>query len=227
MPCRTCFITGTDTDAGKTWATLALMQAVREAGHRVAGMKPLASGASLKDGRLVNDDAEQILALCSQAHNYDDINPYPLERPVSPGFAARQADVVISLERLVRAARHLQKDADFLFIEGVGGWRVPWGDGVQARDLVRALKIPVILVVGLRLGCINHALLTAEALAFDDVPMLGWLASRVDPDYQDSEATLDLLAAALDAPGLGVLPHLAALDPQTLAVNINVQDMNR
>lgn len=158
------FITGTDTGIGKTWFTISLMEALKDEGHQVSGMKPIAAGAGRIDGRLVNEDARLIMQHCSKPTNYELINPFVYELPIAPHIAASQQDGCIGLDQIISCYERLASDSEKVVVEGVGGWRVPISDKISAVDLVRELDLGVIMVVGIRLGCINHALLTAEAI---------------------------------------------------------------
>jgi len=210
MAARGVFITGTDTGCGKTRASLVLMAALKQRGRVVAGMKPVASGCTRIDGGLVNDDAAQIRAACSRELPYELINPCALAEPMSPNFAAARAGRRITLAPLLAAYAALARDADRIVVEGVGGWRVPLSDQLGVPDLVAALDLPVVLVVGLRLGCINHALLSAAAVAADGARLCGWIANGVDPDYDTARETVDYLIQTINAPLLGQIPFLDA-----------------
>lgn len=205
--CNSFFITGTDTGIGKTYTTITLMRKLAASGKRVAGMKPIASGASMISGALKNEDALLIQAECSMRHDYDMINPFTMALPISPNIAADIEQLDINLDVISSRAQALQKEVDFLFVEGIGGWRVPWSDSLQARDLVQDLNIPVLLTVGLYLGGINHALLTAEALEADAVSVAGWVANQIRPDYEKEEASIEYLEKSLPWPCLGRLDH--------------------
>ena len=215
------FITATDTGVGKTWATLALMEALRLQGMNVAGMKPVAAGCEETEHGLRSADAILIQAHASQYHDYALINPYAYRPPVAPHVAAERANINIDFSCIAGAYRKIAAGADCVLVEGIGGWRVPLGQDRTLVDLVRFLGLPVVLVVGLRLGCINHALLSAECLQADKITLCGWLANRLEPDYLETEKTLGLLERHIPAPCLGVLPHLAFLDPVTLAAHVD------
>ena len=209
------FVTGTDTGAGKTRVTLGLMAAAQARGLVVNGMKPVASGSDREDGQLRNADAVQIRSRCSAPVSYRQVNPYAFEEAVAPHVAARKAQVDVELETLAAAYYSLAEGADKVIVEGVGGWRVPLADGIQTEDLVRRLELSVILVVGLRLGCINHALLTAESINAAGVPFAGWLANGICREYAEKQATLDYLREHIAAPCLGEIPWMARSDPET------------
>lgn len=216
------FITGTDTEAGKTWFTLALMRAFQARGMKVAGMKPVASGCEETVAGLRNADALSIQAQSSTANEYAAINPYAFRPPVAPHIAAALVDTEIDINCITRAYAVLSKQNDVVVVEGIGGWRVPLTRGASLADLVRALNLPVILVVGLRLGCINHTLLTAETIISDGLSLAGWAACQINPSYLESGRTLHTLAESVPAPLLGVLPYLQTFDVEVLARQINV-----
>jgi dethiobiotin synthetase len=200
------FIAGTDTGIGKTRVTAALLAAARATGLKAAGMKPVAAGAEQRDGRLVSDDAFRIVAASGQDTGYDDVNPYCLLEPLSPHIAANMANIRIDIDKIVGIARRLALAHELLLIEGAGGWYTPLGAGESMADLVKALAAPVVLVVGLRLGCLNHARLTREAVERSGCGFAGWIASGVDPLFAAAGENLATLVKLLGAPPLGVLP---------------------
>lgn len=201
------FITGTDTGVGKTWFTVLLMRFLHEKGVQVNGMKPIASGAEEHEGRLVNEDATAILAACASPLKYDEVNPFLYEPPVAPHIAADKAQKPIDIARIMAAYDSLQAKSECLVVEGVGGWRVPVNDSQTLGHIAGKMQLPVILVVGLRLGCINHALLTAEAIRQDGLELAGWAVSTLEPDYLYREETLATLKQALNGPLLAEIPH--------------------
>ena len=221
------FITATDTGAGKTWSTLGLLSALRSRGRKAVGMKPVASGSEDTTAGLRNADALSLQAASAPTMPYEIINPYAFRPPIAPHLAAQDAGVDIDLERIVTAYAELSLSSDIVLVEGVGGWRVPLGGGRFLVDLVRRLNIPVILVVGLRLGCINHAALTAAAIAGDEVQLAGWVANQVDPEYTETGRTIDTLSAIIPAPLLASLPFLPALDADRLAGHFDVALLQR
>ena len=200
------FITGTDTGIGKTYVTLSLMEAFKEQGYKVAGMKPIASGAARKHEQLKNEDAESILQCCSESTAYELINPAVYELPVSPHIAARQTGHEINLSEIENSYKQLASKNEVVIVEGVGGWRVPISEEQNMVDLVRLLGLPVIMVVGLKLGCLNHAILTAETIKTDGLNMVGWISNRVEEDYIFPEESLKTLKNTLESPCLGDLP---------------------
>jgi len=211
------FITGTDTDCGKTEIALALMEALRQRGLTLLGMKPVASGCEPTDEGPRNEDARRLQAQASREVAYELINPYAFEPPVAPHIAAGLAGVEIELEVIRADAERLAAESDFLVMEGVGGWRVPLGPALSVSDLPLALDLPVILVSGIRLGCINHSLLTVEGIRASGARLGGWIANQIDPDMPAREENLATLAALIDAPCLGVVPWMTSPDPRQVA----------
>ncbi|WP_325131473.1 dethiobiotin synthase [Arenimonas sp.] len=205
MSSRGVFITGTDTDAGKTVASAALVHALRRGGRRVVGMKPVASGCESTPDGWRNADALALQAASDPVPAYALVNPVALRDPTAPQLAARAVGAHVTLPPLLAAYRDLAAMADQVVVEGVGGWLAPLADELDQSALVKALDLPVILVVGLKLGCLNHARLTARAIAADGCRLLGWIGSTVEPGFPP--AYLDLVHAALPVPCLGVLPH--------------------
>lgn len=211
------FITGTDTGVGKTLISAALVHAAAARGLRSAGMKPIASGCRYENGRLISDDA----ALLHRAANVklaDSIlNPYAFGPPIAPHIAAQEAGVIIDLERIHKAVKEARQALDFLVVEGVGGFRVPLVGRQDTADLVCLLAIPVVLVVGLRLGCLNHALLTMEAIAARRLRLAGWVGNRIDAKMMVAEENIKTLRTLLPAPCLGIVPQLVCADDYVLA----------
>ena len=211
------YVTGTDTGAGKTLASCALLHALRARGLRAVGMKPVASGCERGPGGWRNADALALQAASDPRPAYADLNPYALPEPLAPELAARDAGVDIALAPLLAAHARLAATADAVVVEGVGGWMAPLSTDLMQADLVRALQLPVVLVVGLRLGCLNHAYATARAIAADGARLAGWIASEVDPGMARADDNVALLAARLGAPCWGRLPHSPAPDPAAMA----------
>jgi len=202
------FITGTDTGVGKTWISLGLMAALKNSSVKVLGMKPVASGCVRTKAGLRNEDALQIQGLGDVEVPYEQVNPYAFEPAVAPHVAAAEAGEIIDLKKIALCYQTLTRLADTHVVEGVGGWRVPLGESHTISDLVRALNLPVILVVGLRLGCINHALLTVEAISRDRLQLKAWVANQLEPDYVTPKQTLDCLSNNIRAPMLGFVPFM-------------------
>ena len=206
------FVTGTDTGIGKTRASTMLLRAYRARGRRAIGMKPVASGCRETVQGLRNDDADALIAASDPPPSYALCNPFALPLPIAPHLAAREAGIEIVLAPIEKAYRQLATLADRIVVEGIGGWSVPLSGTLMQADLVRALDIPVVLVVGLRLGCLNHALLTARAIALDGCAFAGWIANRIDPSMAHADANLDTLRTRIAAPLLGVIEHAAEHD---------------
>jgi len=201
------FITGTDTEIGKTHAAVKLVELWRRDGKRVAAMKPVASGCEvLPDGRWVNDDVERLVAATGQGDR-DLMNPYRFLPPVSPHIAAREAGVSISLARIGEHYQRLAAMADIVLVEAAGGWLAPLTDKLFMQDMAQQLQLPVILVVGMRLGCINHALLTVQAIKASGVPLAGWVANRVVPEMLAYEEVLTTLQRHIAEPLLLEIPY--------------------
>ena len=204
------FLTGTDTEIGKTFVTCALLRRARQLGLNAAGLKPVAAGTDAA-GR--NDDVENIRAASSVTLPLEVINPYRFAPAIAPHLAAAEVGVTIDFERIAVACAEARQQTDLLIVEGVGGFRVPFGVDRDSADLAVALGLPVILVVGLRLGCINHALLTAEAIAARGLTLAGWVANRIDPDMVRVEDNIAALRQRIVAPLLGSVPRIAGSDP--------------
>jgi dethiobiotin synthetase len=204
------FVTGTDTGIGKTFASVALLHGHRAHGRRAVGMKPIASGCRATPDGLRNEDAEALIAASDPAPPYARCNPYAFERGIAPHIAAREGGIEIALPPIVDAFRDLASRADRVVVEGVGGWSVPLSESLMQADLVGALGTPVVLVVGMRLGCINHALLSARAIVADGCTLVGWIANRIDPAMAVADANLATLRERLSVPLLGDLAHADA-----------------
>ncbi len=211
------FVTGTDTGVGKTLVTAALMQYFKDQGKSVAAMKPVASGAVWKDNQLVNDDALLLQQSASEKLQYDLVNPYVFEEPVSPNIAAKKSGVNICFDRISSNLKHLQDRFDVVIVEGVGGWLVPLGLKKDISDLAVALKLPVIVVVSIRLGCINQARLTFAAINKSGVPVAGWVANCVDPGMMAQQENIETINELVSAPLLSVLPCFSEPDLDEIA----------
>lgn len=228
MARRTVFVTGTDTEVGKTVVAASLLEAARVLDWRTLAVKPVASGCDVTDQGLRNSDALALQAAVSQPLDYQQINPIALEPAIAPHIAAREAGVKLTVARLDGLCRGVtMMPADFCVIEGAGGWRVPLNERENFSDLVRALNIPVIIVVPLRLGCINHAILTAEAIFRDGLRVAGWVANRLqsEPMARESE-NLAYLRDHLPAPCLGVLPWRENPDPKVLCRELDLSQLS-
>lgn len=222
-PVRGMFVTGTDTGIGKTWCAAALLTALRRHGRGAVGMKPVASGCARTAQGPRSDDALLLLEHgITPAPAYELVNPYALYAPIAPHLAARHEGIEIRIDRILAAAERLREDADDLVVEGVGGWYVPLNARETVADLARALDLPVVLVVGMRLGCLNHALLTATAIRASGCLLAGWIANRIDASAACVEENIASLRERLPAPLLGVLPHMECFDAARLATAIDL-----
>lgn len=217
------FITGTDTEIGKTTIAAGLLHAARKAGLSTAAAKPVASGCEATVEGLRNSDALALLGECSLPLTYAEVNPLAFAPAIAPHLAAVEAGVVLDVEALAGPVRQvLAKGADFSLVEGAGGWRVPLAGSANLSDLPIALGLPVILVVGVRLGCINHAVLTAEAIQRDGLTLAGWVANVVDPQTSRLEENLATLAERLSVPCLGRVPRLEQATPEAVARHLDL-----
>lgn len=222
MKLRSFYVTGTDTGVGKSLASAALLHALRRHGLRAVGMKPVASGCQYTPHGWRNEDALLLQAASAPRPEYADVNPYAFPLPLAPELAAGEAGIELGLTPIVHAHARLAAQADCVVVEGVGGWAAPLSATLDQVDLVRALDLPVVLVVGLRLGCLNHARLTARAIAADGARLIGWIASDIDPAMARSDDNFALLQQRMPAPCWGRLPFAACPDAQVLAAHLDV-----
>lgn len=211
------FVTGTDTEIGKTLVSSALLHALVSAGVRAAGMKPIAAGAILHNHVLRNEDADRLAAAANVALSPALATPYLLREAAAPHVAAALENVAIDLQHVRQCYARITKRADAVVVEGVGGFMVPLSDNFTTADLAQQLDLPVILVVGLRLGCLNHALLTAEAIAARGLTLAGWVCNVVDTQMAHVEANVAALEQRLPAPFLGLVPRLSVADAAAAA----------
>lgn len=220
------FVAGTDTGIGKTLVSCALLHALRAQGIAAVGMKPIASGAERHaDGRLHNDDADALAQASGMAQPTALTNPYLFERPLAPHVAAEREGRVIAREVVLDALSRLRRQAAHVVVEGVGGFVVPLGDAWTTADLAVEIGAPVVLVVGLRLGCINHALLTAEAIRNRGLKLAGWVANCQPEGMLEQDATIFALKVRLNAPFLGIIPRLSGADAQTASRLLDIQPL--
>jgi len=207
FPFPALYVTGTDTGIGKTVSSCALLHAVRGRGLRAVGMKPVASGCEATAQGWRNEDALALQAASDPRPDYATLNPYALPAPLAPEIAAAEAGVGIELAPIRQAFEALRAQADVVVVEGVGGWAAPLTAELDQADLARALQLPVLLVVGLRLGCLNHARLTAAAIAADGLRCVGWIANEIDPAMARQDENFALLQARLAMPCWGRIAY--------------------
>ena len=212
MSARGIFVTGTDTGVGKTLIACALVRALREEGAQVAVMKPVASGAFQTPDGLRNADALALMdaAGMKSSARYDEVNPYCFEPAISPHIAAREAGITVDTSMIKQQYDKLAADADWVVVEGAGGWYAPINEHQTMADIAWALNVPALMVVGVKLGCLNHAQLTRLGVESHGVPLAGWVVSGIDRHMTRVEANLETLERLLGEPPLAVVPHLAA-----------------
>ncbi|MGZ5037456.1 MAG: dethiobiotin synthase [Usitatibacter sp.] len=221
---RGVFVTGTDTGVGKTLASCALLHALRAADVAVAPMKPVAAGAIAHGGGFVNEDSLALVrAAACDADLLPDVTPILLREALAPHIAARHEGRSIDLAPIMAAFKRLSSGSRFVVVEGVGGFRVPLGERLDTVDLASTLGLPVVLVVGVRLGCLNHALLTAEAIERAGLSLAGWIANSIDPGMAAAQENIAALEERLQAPLLGTLPYAKHPDPSALASRLVVR----
>jgi dethiobiotin synthetase len=216
-----CFITGTDTGVGKTLISAAFLHALGRTGVKAAGMKPLAAGTEIRDGQIWNEDVALLAEASTLQLPRELTTSYLLNEPCAPHVAAKMQHVSIDPSVLIRAYQQVAEVADAVVVEGVGGFRVPLTDDVDTADFAAALKLDVILVVGLRLGCLNHALLTAEAIAARGLKLAGWVANQIDPAMPHQTDNVQALQHRIAAPLLGVVPWMSVPAPTLAADTID------
>jgi dethiobiotin synthetase len=219
---RSFFVTGTDTGVGKTLVCCALLYGFAALGKSVIGMKPVAAGAIRSADGMVNDDVALLRAASNVEAPPQLVNPYCFEPPIAPHLAAEHAGAAIELATIVSAYRQLAALADIVIVEGVGGFCVPLNREEDGADLAQRLGLPVILVVGLRLGCLNHALLTAQAIRAKGLLLAGWIANRIDPALAAADENVSALAERLSAPLLGKVKFAVAPDSRRIAALIDL-----
>lgn len=203
-----CFVTGTDTEIGKTLISCAILHKLVAGGVRACGMKPVAAGAEMRDGELHNEDADLLIAAGNVNLPRNLTTPYLLREACAPHIAAARDGVAIEAVPIIAAYAEVAAASDAVVVEGVGGFRVPFSDDFDSAQMAEQLNLPVILVVGLRLGCISHALLTIEAIVRRDLVLAGWVVNEIDPDMRFADENIAALAARIPAPLLGRVPYL-------------------
>ncbi len=217
---NTYFITGTDTDAGKTVAACAFVQYLVKQSQQVAVMKPVASGCHWQNGQLVNEDALNLMRQSNTSFDYDRVNPYTFEAAIAPHIAAADSGVVIDKERLLKAVDWLhERPIDSLVIEGAGGWQLPLASGLRMPQVVKEVNAKVVLVVGLKLGCLNHALLSLQSIKQEGCDVAGWIAVQTGPEPMPRQAeNLASLRELLDEKELASIPYLPGWTEEDLSI---------
>lgn len=217
---RGYFVTGTDTGVGKTLIACALLHGLREQGLKAVGMKPVAAGCARTAQGLINEDVELLRAASAGSLPREAVNVYAFETPIAPHIAAAREGAHIDLDLILQRFGHLSEDGSCVVVEGAGGFLVPLTDSQSFADLAVRLGLPVVMAVGMRLGCINHALLTAEAIARRRLRLAGWVANRVHPEMACFEDNVESLRVRLDAPLLGIVPFLVSSDPGAIRLDL-------
>jgi len=226
MPKKWLFITGTDTDVGKTVIATGFLAAANQAGLRTAAIKPISAGCELTEQGMTNADALQLQAAASHALPYQQVNPVALEPAIAPHIAANEAGKRLTASRLTGFCRGLSLlPVDLVVIEGAGGWRVPINERETLANVACELNCAVIVVVGMRLGCLNHTLLTVEAIRRDGLKIAGWVANIIDPDMPRLNENIDTLKQRIAEPCLGIVPRLDDLSPQQVASYLTVPEL--
>lgn len=223
MAKKAIFVAGTDTDVGKTLVAAGLLQAANNQGLKTVAVKPIAAGCEQTEDGLRNADALLLQQTASLKISYEQVNPIALEPAIAPHIAAQQVGRRLDADRMAALCRGvMMQPADLVVIEGAGGWRVPLNSRQTLADLPKQLKVPVVLVIGMKLGCISHALLTVEAIVKDGLRLAGWVANRVDPDMSCYQENLDTLKGMLSAPLLGEIPMLEDISPENVASYLDI-----
>lgn len=219
------FIAGTDTDVGKTVASKAILNALAEKGLATIGYKPVAAGSEKTELGMRNSDALHLQKVATVSVDYTDVNPYALELAASPHIAAKSEGIEIDYTVLSdKLAQHKQQ-SDIVLVEGAGGWRVPVSDNDCLSTWVKQEQLPVVLVVGIKLGCLSHAMLTAETIKSDGLNLVGWVANRVNPGTENYAEIIEMLEDKMGAPKIGEIPYIPRVKRTGLAKYINVEPL--
>jgi dethiobiotin synthetase len=224
-----CFVTGTDTEIGKTLIASTLVHAFAQRGLRSVGMKPVAAGAEFIDGRWRNDDVDALVRASNVALPQELVAPYLFRTPAAPHLVAADEGVEIDLAHILACHAQITAQADAVVVEGVGGFRVPLSNHASRQtdtaDLAKALGLPVVMVVGIRLGCISHALLTAEAIAARGLTLLGWVANVADPHMLHADNNVKALRERLPGHFLGCVPRLQEATPEQALPHLDLSPL--
>ncbi|MEJ2762386.1 dethiobiotin synthase [Photobacterium sp. MCCC 1A19761] len=216
------FIAGTDTDVGKTVASRAILHAADKANIQIAGYKPVASGSQITEDGIRNSDALYLQQASVVPLTYDEVNPYAFEAPISPHLASAQENRPIDFAVLSQGLAHLKAKSEVVLVEGAGGWRVPVTHDVCLSSWVKQEQLPVVLVVGVKLGCLSHAMLTAEAIERDGLEMVGWVANRINPGTEHYAEIIQMLEQKLPGKKLGEIPYMPGIKKRNLADYIDL-----
>ena len=223
---NTYFVTGTDTDAGKTVVSCGLLEAARQKQLQTIALKPVSAGCDTTPEGLRNDDALNLIEAMTLELPYAQVNPVAFEPPIAPHIAAEEEGCRTTVDRLAGICRGaLMRKHDLSLIEGAGGWRVPLNNREMLSGLALEMNTPVILVVGMKLGCLNHALLSAESILRDGARLAGWVANQIDPDMNHYKENVQTLKDSLPAPCLGVVPWLETVDNRAVAEHLDIQPL--
>ncbi len=219
------FVAGTDTDVGKTVASKAILHAMAHSGIATIGYKPVAAGCEETESGYRNSDALHLQKAATVKCCYEEINPYALITPTSPHIAAENDNVVIDFSKLTQALDHLKKKSDVVLIEGAGGWRVPISKEDCLSSWVKQEKLPVVLVVGIKLGCLSHAMLTAESIINDGLEIIGWVANRINPGTENYAEIIKMLTDKMPAPKLGEIPYMPSIKRNDMSKFIDLEPL--
>ncbi|EGU30082.1 dethiobiotin synthase [Vibrio scophthalmi] len=219
------FIAGTDTDVGKTVASKAILNALAAKNLQTIGYKPVAAGSDKTEQGMRNSDALYLQNAATVNVDYADVNPYALELPASPHIAAKRENVVIDYALLSEKLAQHKQNSDIVLVEGAGGWRVPVSDTDCLSTWVQQEKLPVVLVVGIKLGCLSHALLTLDAIKADGLELAGWVANRINPGTENYAEIIEMLEQKISAPKIGEIPYVPAVKRKDLAKYIDVSPL--
>lgn len=217
---RRIFITGTDTEVGKTVASVVLLHLLKKIGYSTASLKPIAAGVEEKMN--VNSDVIFLQENTTNKHTYKEINPYLFQEPIAPHIAARNESIDINIDECIEKCQSILKsDAEFIVIEGAGGLLVPLNHSQTMLDLAIAMRTEIILVVGMKLGCLNHTLLTVDAIKNSGLRFSGWIANHLSKDMPYVQLNIESLKERIDAPFLGEIPFSEKIDPSKMSIHIN------
>ena len=219
------FITGTDTDAGKTWVCLGLLKLLHDNNKITTVMKPVSAGCLMTNEGLRNQDAELLINAATIKPAYNKVNPYAFEAAIAPHIAAKQSNIDINITDIKLCFSNLKSQSDYIIVEGAGGWLTPINDKLSMADIAKELGLPIIIVVGMKLGCLNHALLTVKHILDMKLPVAGWVANSLQQNFTAINDNIDSLKTQLTIPFLGTIPYLAECNPEEIASHINKEKL--